>query len=70
MGTVRSDRGTSLISGKEFIRVHKVVNGEGAYPGARLDADPGKWLRSSKKHDKQLTFIGRVIRRIYFKILL
>ena len=23
--------------------------------------DPGKWLRISKKHDKQLTFIGRVM---------
>jgi hypothetical protein len=37
-----------------------VVNGTGAYPGADLSTDPGKWLKISKKHDKQLTFIGRV----------
>jgi hypothetical protein len=33
---------------------------QGAYPGADLSTDPGKWLKISKKHDKQLTFIGRV----------
>jgi hypothetical protein len=29
-------RGTRFISCQKFIRVHKVVNGEGAYPGAGM----------------------------------
>jgi hypothetical protein len=36
----------------------------GAYPGLRLETDPGKRLIVSKKHDKQLTFIVRVMLRL------
>ena len=58
-------RGTRFLSGHEFIRVQKVVNGIGRVSGCRFKIDPGKWLKVSKKHDKQLTFIGRVIGSLF-----
>ena len=59
MGTGAVSR-YKVLSDQKFIRVHNVVNGTGSVSGCRFEADPGKWLKVSKKHDKQLTFIVRV----------
>jgi hypothetical protein len=53
-------RGIDYPGARICLGIVSFITCRGAYPGLRLRTDPGKRLRISKKHDKQLTFIVRV----------
>jgi hypothetical protein len=54
-------RGISYPGATNCLGIENFITCSGAYPGLRFSTDPGKRLRISKKHDKQLTFIVRVM---------
>jgi hypothetical protein len=53
--------GISYPGARICLGIKSYITCSGAYPDLRLETDPGKRLIISKKHDKQLTFIVRVI---------
>jgi hypothetical protein len=54
-------RGISYPGARICLGIKSFITCSGAYPGLRLRTDPCKRLIISKKHDKQLTFIVRVM---------
>jgi hypothetical protein len=53
-------RGISYPGARICLGIKSYITCRCALSGFKAETDPGKRLRISKKHDKQLTFIGRV----------
>ena len=61
----RSGRNVTCLEARKLSGCRIYITCRCASPGTGLTTCPGKWLRTCKKHDKQLTHIVRVISRHY-----
>ena len=57
-------RGISYPGATNCLGIESLITCSGAYPGLRLRLIPADGSESRKKHDKQLTFIVRVMCRV------
>ena len=69
MGTAQC-RGTRFISGQKFIRVHNVLNGSGAYPGAGLRSIPVNGSKSAKSMTNNLPLLAVLGARSKFETVM
>jgi len=64
-GQLRSVAVISYPGATNCLGIESIITCSGAYPGLRFRLIPVNGSESSKKHDKQLTFIVRVMFRLF-----